>query len=376
MFYGGAMAPLFPKPENDMKYLFIIFAFLISIEAQAQRIAVLEFEPGVGVSSKYIDGLSSIFITYFSPNGYTLVERTLINAVIKEQHFQRSAITEHQAVKLGKILNVKYVVTGKINEIRGEYNVDVRVINVENGSIIAAEGDSFGYGSYRVKMKGIASRLSELLSPTSKEYSDNKARGTIPESILNTLYKNPKPNTYAIYLYYRSRCGQAYYADKATMRALKSLPNKSGFVIGAIILKGGEEAYGISLKNREDSKSLSSRFSPSDRKEWYKLPTLQQAQEICKNIDVINDLLSFIDCEEMHSCYWTKDNNDGVVSYIDLSAPTTNEMLKETRIRIDYDPNKSDFKAFNRDMYDLADLKHWLGCDSWELLKYRGVRLD
>ena len=151
-----------------MKKFIYIFTFILLASFQfttnAQRIAVLEFKPGVGVSVADVDGLSSIFVTYFSPENYTLVERSQIDRVIDEQNFQRSTLTEKQMVKIGEILNLSKIVVGNVNIIMGEYNIDVRVINIESGTIAATEGASFGQGSYREGMKNLAINLANKLS--------------------------------------------------------------------------------------------------------------------------------------------------------------------------------------------------------------------
>lgn len=154
--------------------IIITMMLIFSTNVYGQRIAVLEFKPGVGVSLADVDGLSSIFVTYFSPENYTLVERSQIDRVIDEQNFQRSSLTENQMVKIGEILNLSKVVVGNINIIMGEYNIDVRVINIETGTIAATEGASFGQGSYREGMKNLALNLANKLS--GKPISDNTLR--------------------------------------------------------------------------------------------------------------------------------------------------------------------------------------------------------
>ena len=125
----------------------------------AQRAAVMEFKAGVGVSQADVDGISAIFITYFRPSGYTMVERTQIDRVIEEQGFQRSRLTENQMVRIGQILNVSKIVVGDVNVVMGQYNVDVRVLNVQSGTIAATEGATFSGTSYRGSMQSIAQKL-------------------------------------------------------------------------------------------------------------------------------------------------------------------------------------------------------------------------
>lgn len=133
----------------------------------AQRCAVLEFKAGSGISQADVDGISAIFITYFRPAGYTMVERTQIDKAIDEQGFQRSRLTESNAVRIGQILNVSKIVVGDVNVVLGQYNVDARVINVESGTIAARAGESFTSSSYRSTMQSIAEELASQIAITS-----------------------------------------------------------------------------------------------------------------------------------------------------------------------------------------------------------------
>ena len=139
--------------------IFCMFFKMFADDDDKQKLAVMEFEAGAGISQADVDGLSGIFTTYFRPAGYTIVERTQIDRVISEQGFQRNSLTEAQMVRIGEILNLSMIVIGDINVVAGEYyNVDVRVVNVESGTIIATDGESFK-GSYRNSMKKLAERL-------------------------------------------------------------------------------------------------------------------------------------------------------------------------------------------------------------------------
>ena len=145
------------------KYKIVILTLVILImgtTVSAQRIAVLDFNAGTGVSQADVDGISAIFNTYFSPKGYTLVERTQIDRVIYEQRFQRGNLTQAQMVRIGEILNVSKVVIGDVNLVMNQYNVDVRVVNVESGAIAAKDGTTWRPGtSYRTMMSELGSRL-------------------------------------------------------------------------------------------------------------------------------------------------------------------------------------------------------------------------
>jgi len=147
------------------KFFFLFVMCFMALTMQAQRCAVLEFKAGAGISQADVDGISAIFITYFRPAGYTMVERTQIDKVIEEQGFQRSKMTQEQMVRVGEILNVSKIVVGDINVVMGQYNVDARVINVETGTISDTEGATFATGSsYRNYMQNVAQKLAAKIA--------------------------------------------------------------------------------------------------------------------------------------------------------------------------------------------------------------------
>lgn len=158
-----------------MKKLSIFICALFAVATvSAQRVAVLDFNAGVGVSQADVDGISAIFNTYFSPRGYTLVERTQIDRVIDEQNFQRGKLTQTQMVRIGQILNVSKVVIGDVNIVMNQYNVDVRVVNVESGTISAKDGATWAPGSsYRTMMSQLGTRLASqiAINPTANTQS-------------------------------------------------------------------------------------------------------------------------------------------------------------------------------------------------------------
>lgn len=148
---------------------------LLAMSAMAQRAAVMEFKAGVGISQADVDGLSGIFTTYFRPTGYTMIERTQIDRIIDEQRLQRSSLTESQMVRIGQLLNLSKIIIGDVNIVMGQYNVDVRVINVESGTIAATEGATFAGTSYRETMKNLAQKLAGQIAIGSSQ-------STIPQT--------------------------------------------------------------------------------------------------------------------------------------------------------------------------------------------------
>ena len=244
----------------------------------AQRIAVLDFNAGTGVSQADVDGISAIFNTYFSPKGYTLVERTQIDRVIDEQRFQRGNLTQSQMVRIGEILNVSKVVIGDINLIMHQYNVDIRVVNVESGTIAAKDGATWTPGSsYRTMMSELGSRLAGQIA-------------------INTSSSTPVSQT-KIW-----KVGDIY-----NVNGIKGIV----FVVSS----NGQHGRIVSLDELNKVSWYSAKQWCESYGEGWRLPTLQELELIYKNIELINELLFFEDKPQLGWFVWSSNEYSSSCCY-------------------------------------------------------------
>ena len=168
------------------KHLFFVLMLMaLSLTATAQnkkmKIAVMDFKAGVGVNANEVEGLSDMLInTLYESGKFSIVERSQINQVLKEQKFQASELTNEQLAKVGRILGVESVLIGTVNflaehknhdgSISGEYNVDVRAVDVETGEVVTTAGATKTSGStYRAMMEKIGRQLAGNLMDEAPE---------------------------------------------------------------------------------------------------------------------------------------------------------------------------------------------------------------
>ena len=164
-----------------MKKLFLVVCLTtmgLCLSAQDKpKIAVMEFKPGIGVCTSQVNGLSDMLInSLFETQKFKIVERTQIDKIIAEQGFQKSKLSSEQVIKVGKILGVKYICVGTVNfiatdrsveqvqtgMITGEFNLDVRITDVESGEIIATAGvTKSGSQTYRSLMPELAKEIAK-----------------------------------------------------------------------------------------------------------------------------------------------------------------------------------------------------------------------
>ena len=159
-----------------------MLAMFIAVTVSAQdkmKIAVLDFNPGVGVDASMVNGLSDMLInSLFETRKFTIVERNQLDQIIKEQGFQKSNLSAGQIAKVGKILGVKSVLVGTVNfiatertpeqvttgMITGEYNLDVRIVDAENGEVVSTAGvTKTASKTYRDLMPTLAEDLTKKL---------------------------------------------------------------------------------------------------------------------------------------------------------------------------------------------------------------------
>lgn len=142
--------------------ILLLLAFgLMPVSASAEftktKIAVLDFQMQ-GEEQENQDMGSIVaewFITAMVKEGrFDVIERRLLQKILSEQQLVMTGVVdESSATQIGKLLGVKVIISGSVMKVREMLEVNARIIDVENASIIAAES---------VK-SSTASRLQDLI---------------------------------------------------------------------------------------------------------------------------------------------------------------------------------------------------------------------
>ena len=125
----------------------LFFAGLFPAQSPAAsktRVAVIDFEQKAfqEFQGKQIGEIvAEWLITSLANTGrFEVVERAQLQKVLKEQQLGISGmINQETAAKMGELLGVKVIVSGSVIQIGNTYDVNARLISVEDGSIIKAE---------------------------------------------------------------------------------------------------------------------------------------------------------------------------------------------------------------------------------------------
>jgi len=132
-------------------FLGILLALCLSLTIPLQcwgaaktRVAVIDFEQkgeqefrGKQVGEIVAEWL----ITSLVRTGrFDVVERAQLQKILKEQQLGMTGmINQETAAKVGELLGVKLIITGSVIRIGNDYDINTRLINVEDGSILKAE---------------------------------------------------------------------------------------------------------------------------------------------------------------------------------------------------------------------------------------------
>ena len=130
-----------------IRFLGILLLALLPLNAMADftktKVAVLDFQlQGKGYDTEDMGMIvAEWFITALVKTGrFDVIERALLQRILEEQKMSMSGILdESSATKFGKILGVKVIISGSVMKLHDVLEINSRIIDVETGSIIAAE---------------------------------------------------------------------------------------------------------------------------------------------------------------------------------------------------------------------------------------------
>lgn len=113
-------------------------------DADARRIAVLYFDDHSRnqALAPLRTGLTDMLISDLDgARAVRVIERERLNTVLKELDLQASATVDPDtSQRIGRILGVEFLLLGSYFELMGQLRVDARLVRVETGEIVRAEG--------------------------------------------------------------------------------------------------------------------------------------------------------------------------------------------------------------------------------------------
>ena len=155
-----------------MKSIKILIFFLCTFNLLFGQytVAVIDFTPN-GITISDSKALSDRFRDeLFKTKKCRVVERELMDTILKEQGFQISGCTSSECVvEVGQLLGVEKMISGSISKVGNVYSISARIIDVETGEIFNVANYDYAGNIGRLLTDGIRESVINLLN---LRYSD------------------------------------------------------------------------------------------------------------------------------------------------------------------------------------------------------------
>ncbi|HMA99353.1 MAG TPA: CsgG/HfaB family protein [Spirochaetota bacterium] len=121
------------------KIIFLLFAAVISYSFAGHKAGVLEFT-SEGVAAVEARVVGKLFRSELVASGFfDVLDRNNMQSILKEQELQSSGCTDQScAVRLGKLLNMEYMIYGSLMKLGQNFYINVGIVNVESSRIAAS----------------------------------------------------------------------------------------------------------------------------------------------------------------------------------------------------------------------------------------------
>jgi hypothetical protein len=147
--------------------------------AELDKVAILEVTGAVrGETVK--NQIGTFFEMELIKRGYSPIERSQVQALLKEQEFQASDITSNEgAARAGQVLNVPAVMLINIPKYKEEMTMTAKMVNVEDGRILWIGNGSGSTGKTFSTVLGAAAGAAAGAVVAGGDSSDRVAGGII-----------------------------------------------------------------------------------------------------------------------------------------------------------------------------------------------------
>lgn len=137
------------RNRTILSFCIIALAGLLAVNAEgdgsAHSIAILDLEAS-GLDAGEVKTLSDALRNNIIDQGaYTVLERSKMDVILKEQGFQASGACTNEAcaVEMGQLLGVDAMVLGSVGRVGKTYSVTVRMLDIKTGKIFHSASEYY-----------------------------------------------------------------------------------------------------------------------------------------------------------------------------------------------------------------------------------------
>ena len=109
------------------------------LQAGATNIAVMDLD-AFAISAPEAQALTNrLRVELFNTGRFVVLERGKMRDILEEQGFQETGCTTTDClVEVGQLLNMQHMVAGSVSKVGDVYSIEIRIIDVQTGEIMAA----------------------------------------------------------------------------------------------------------------------------------------------------------------------------------------------------------------------------------------------
>jgi TolB-like protein len=178
-------------------------------------VAILDFDVGASIGQPAEDlqalrrGLAAMTISELAVNpAVRVVERAQIQQILQEQDLAKSdRVDPSTALRVGRLLNAHYMVTGTVYAVHNDFRIDARIFNVETSQILKTD-----------RVSGKLDNVFDLVTRLAGDLMHDTNLPPLERHVMEQHQQMGKPPTQAVMAYSRA----VLYADRGdTQRAVE-----------------------------------------------------------------------------------------------------------------------------------------------------------
>jgi len=188
--------------------------------------AVLDFDIGATIGQDPDDyqalrrGLAAMTIDELANNpAVRVVERQQLQQILTEQNLGREGrVDNNTLVQIGHLIGARYMVTGTLFDVRGDFRIDARLFDTETGQILRTE-----------RVRGHLEGVFDLVSQLATQLMHDANLPPLPQRVQEQQQSMGTPPTQAVMAYSRAVLyadrGDTQHAVEQYRRAIQAFPN-------------------------------------------------------------------------------------------------------------------------------------------------------
>jgi len=160
-----------------MKKLCLAMLFAVTVgalfaqNAVLPRLAVVSFTTNINNEKTRADAITVrnlVESRMVATGRYTIITRDEIDKLLENQRIQVSAISSTENIKILRLENISYIITGSLDAMGNDYAVTVRVLDVSTGQYSYSDSELMGSAS-RELFNGVTGLMARFVSGMSAD---------------------------------------------------------------------------------------------------------------------------------------------------------------------------------------------------------------